>query len=303
MRNRSPSLLTRLLGLVAAYWVFSMSIIFVHEAAHYAVAQAHGIGVFKFQVGYGPTLIEFSTGNCSYELGLYPTGGFNAIAQDYRSAYGPEVIEQLIQENPEVEQYLDKPDTWMENKPPLAKFLVAMAGVVSQIGIALIMLAVLWFTRHRWLLYPKFQQLVDVPIRGEDKRRIGIKRVLLTGRQLNFWKAVFLWLFVSNISLAISNTAPIPSLDGMLALQSFAAMVHGDALTPAVMGSMIENATVAFLLINAVFSLVSLLAFILMFVVLFFMPMSSTVLERVYFPGFEPELDDASDSDNRDQDE
>lgn len=294
MRNNSPSLLVRLVSLIAAYWVFSMGIIFIHEAAHYVVARANNIGVFKFQVGYGPTLVEFSTGDCSYELCLYPLGGFNAIAEDYRGNYSPEEVAQLVAEHPEVEQYLDRPETWMSNKSPMVTFLVAMAGVVTQIGVALIMLLILWFKRHSWLLYPKFQRIVDVPISGGEgtNTSIGIRRVLISGRSLNFWKVVFLWLFVSNISLAISNTAPGQGLDGLLALRSYAEMVHGDALTQDVLISMVENAAVAFVLVNAVFSLLSMLAFLFMFVAAFLMPTKVQVLEELYFPGFGPSDDE-----------
>ena len=103
---------------------------------------------------------------------------------------------------------------------------------------------------------------------------------------------MFLWLFVSNISLAISNTAPGQGLDGLLALRSYAEMVYGDALTQDVLISMVENAAVAFLLVNAVFSLLSMLAFLFMFVAAFLMPTKIQVLEELYFPGFEPSDDD-----------
>lgn len=161
---------------------------------------------------------------------------------------------------------------------------------------------ILWFKRHSWLLYPKFQRIVDVPINGEDRSTIGLKRVLITGRSLNFWKVVFLWLFVSNISLAISNTAPGQGLDGLLALRSYAEMVYGDALTQDVLVSMVENAAVAYVLVNAVFSLLSMLAFLLMFVAAFLMPTRIQVLEERYFNGFEPFDDEEHEDDFRQDD-
>lgn len=268
MTGRSTGLFTRLLLIVAAYWTFSMAIIFIHEAAHFVVARYNGVGVFKFQVGDGPTLFEYSSGACSYEFALYPLGGFNALAEDYSDSVPEEELAAFLQEFPEAEQYLDQPDSWLSNMSNEAKFLLAVAGVLSQIVIAIGMLAALWFTRHRWLLFPKYERVVDIPIVDEEDYIVGIRRVLVKGQSLNFWKAIVIWLFVSNLQLAISNTAPYPSLDGLHALRALAGMIHGDALTQDVFVHMAENALISFTIISTVFDITVLLCLMAMMIAL-----------------------------------
>ncbi len=67
--------MTVILTILAAVFVFGL-VIFIHELGHFAVAKWCGIKVNEFSLGMGPKLIGFTRGETSYNLRLFPIGGF-----------------------------------------------------------------------------------------------------------------------------------------------------------------------------------------------------------------------------------
>jgi regulator of sigma E protease len=62
-------------SIVAAVIVLGFLILF-HELGHFIVAKRTGVGVLKFSIGFGPTLVGRRIGNTEYVISAIPLGGF-----------------------------------------------------------------------------------------------------------------------------------------------------------------------------------------------------------------------------------
>ena len=51
-------------------------LIFIHEFGHFLAAKYAGVGVLKFSLGFGPSLIGKKIGETEYMLSLIPLGGY-----------------------------------------------------------------------------------------------------------------------------------------------------------------------------------------------------------------------------------
>ncbi len=63
----------------ASILVFGLLIIF-HELGHFFLAKRVGIRVYEFSVGFGPKLLSIPRGETTYNLRLFPLGGFVRMA-------------------------------------------------------------------------------------------------------------------------------------------------------------------------------------------------------------------------------
>jgi regulator of sigma E protease len=63
------------ISIIAAVIVLGV-LIFFHELGHFLVAKRTGVGVLKFSLGFGPTLIGRRVGNTDYVISAVPLGGF-----------------------------------------------------------------------------------------------------------------------------------------------------------------------------------------------------------------------------------
>ncbi len=64
---------------IASIIVFGL-LIFIHELGHFLAAKLAGIKVHEFSLGFGPKLMSFSRGETSYNLRVFPLGGFVRMA-------------------------------------------------------------------------------------------------------------------------------------------------------------------------------------------------------------------------------
>ena len=64
-------------------------IIFIHELGHFLVAKLCGVRVNEFSLGMGPKLFSFTKGETSYELRLFPIGGFCAMEGEDEDSSDP----------------------------------------------------------------------------------------------------------------------------------------------------------------------------------------------------------------------
>lgn len=59
------------------YFVVVLGVlIFVHELGHFLLAKKLGVGVLKFSLGFGPTLIGRKIGETEYVISAFPLGGY-----------------------------------------------------------------------------------------------------------------------------------------------------------------------------------------------------------------------------------
>jgi regulator of sigma E protease len=101
--------------------------IFVHEFGHYLVAKLLKIRVDVFSLGFGPRLFGFKRGETDYRISALPLGGYVKMAGE---TYEDELS--------------GSPDEFL-SRPKRQRFLVAVAGPLMNIALALVLT---WF--HFW---------------------------------------------------------------------------------------------------------------------------------------------------------
>lgn len=106
-------------------FIFVLGImIFVHELGHHLMAKSLGIGVQVFSLGFGPRLFGFKKGETDYRVSLLPLGGYVRMTGE---TYDDEL-------EGSSEEFLSRPKTH--------RFLVAIAGPLMNLVLAVLLLAV-----------------------------------------------------------------------------------------------------------------------------------------------------------------
>ena len=109
---------------IYAILLFLMMII-PHEFGHFAVAKAAGVQVNEFSIGMGPKLWNKQKGETLYSVRLLPIGGFCAMEGENEESDNPRAF---------------------NNKSPLSKIAVLIAGALMNINTAWLILVILAFS-------------------------------------------------------------------------------------------------------------------------------------------------------------
>src|SRR5437660_4955077 len=107
-------------------------LVFVHEFGHYAVAKLCGVRVEVFSLGFGKRILGFKRGDTDYRLSLLPFGGYVKMAG----------------ENP-MESRTGDPGEFTSH-PRWQRFLIAIAGPVMNILLAVVVLTVVYMVHHEY---------------------------------------------------------------------------------------------------------------------------------------------------------
>lgn len=110
-------------------------LVFVHEFGHYAVAKLFKVRVEVFSLGFGKRLIGFRRGDTDYRISLLPLGGYVKMSG----------------ENP-LEARSGDPGEFMSH-PRWQRFLIAVAGPLMNIILAVVVLTGLYMYRHDYAAY------------------------------------------------------------------------------------------------------------------------------------------------------
>src|ERR1700733_7619969 len=120
-----------LISLVAVVAVLGFMIL-THEFGHYAVAKWLGVRVEQFAIGFGKRLIGFRKGDTDYRINAIPLGGYVKMSG----------------ENP-MDERSDDPREFM-NHPRGNGFLVAIAGPLMNILLAVVLLTVVYMVHYEY---------------------------------------------------------------------------------------------------------------------------------------------------------
>jgi regulator of sigma E protease len=108
-------------------------LIFVHELGHFLACKRVGVGVLKFSLGFGPTLLSRRVGETEYCLAAVPLGGFvKMIGQE--------------DDGSEPDPALAAQPNSFAMKPLWARALIVVAGPLGNLVFAAVLLSVLFAT-------------------------------------------------------------------------------------------------------------------------------------------------------------
>jgi len=162
-----------LLLTILAFIVVLGITITVHEFGHFAMAKLLKIRVLVFSLGFGPRLIGFTRGGTEYRLSPIPIGGYVKMAGE---AY---------------EEHKGSTDEFLSH-PKWHRFLVAVAGPMMNILLAVLILTVSYMQGVSAPRYPKEPAVVGPVAAGSPAADAGLQtgdRVLsVSGNRIETWE-------------------------------------------------------------------------------------------------------------------
>ncbi len=120
---------------IAVFLLMLSILVVLHEFGHFIVARLNGVRVNDFAVGFGPTLLKWTSprSGTNYRLNIFPLGGYCAMqGEDGRSS-----------EAEQRRQYLERRATDSEDfqsKAPWRRLAIVAAGPVANFLVALVVL-------------------------------------------------------------------------------------------------------------------------------------------------------------------
>ncbi len=172
MPTAEPSVLKIILLILAVIMSFNI-IIFVHELGHFLAARWRGLQVDRFQIWFGKPIWKKEINGVQYGFGWIPAGGFVAL---------PQMAPMEALEGDNRDQNRD-----LAPISPLDKIIVAFAGPLFSILLALLAAVVVWGVGKPKDFAPT--QIVGGVIKGMPAEKAGIlpgdKIVAINGKTVN----------------------------------------------------------------------------------------------------------------------
>lgn len=101
-----------------------------HEFAHLLAAKFFGVKVVRFSIGFGPKLVSVKLGETEYTISLWLLGGY---------------VKPLTEDLTAAERGSEPRERYFESKPAWQRFLIFLAGPVSNLFLAFLLLAGLFY--------------------------------------------------------------------------------------------------------------------------------------------------------------
>jgi len=159
-------------GLLVVFF-FGLTI-FIHELGHFLVAKHRGMKVEQFSIGFGPRIWGFTREGIDYRVALFPFGGYVKLPQ-----MSP------------METLEGKPETPADELPPASpqsKILVALAGPVMNVLLAVLLATVVWVFGLSVPINPSVVGWVEPNSREEQLGiRPGDHIVQVNDREVKTW--------------------------------------------------------------------------------------------------------------------
>src|SRR5579864_5514646 len=118
-------------GKILVFLVMLSVLVVLHELGHFIVARLNRVRVNDFAVGFGPTLLKWTSprSGTNYRINLLPLGGYCAMkGEDGKSSEA--------EQQREFRQRGDYEDDNFQAKSPLARLWIVLAGPVANFVLA-----------------------------------------------------------------------------------------------------------------------------------------------------------------------
>lgn len=145
-----------LISLVSVVVILGFMIL-IHEFGHYAVAKLLGVRVEQFAIGFGKRLLGFRKGETDYRINAIPLGGYVKMSG----------------ENPMDERTGD-PREFLSH-PRWHRFLIAVAGPVMNIILAIVLLTGVYMVHYEYAAYMDQPAVVGYVDPGSPAAKAGIQ--------------------------------------------------------------------------------------------------------------------------------
>jgi len=155
-RVRTSNMSDFLTSIVAVVAVLGFMIL-IHEFGHYAVAKWLGVRVEVFSIGFGKRLIGFRKGETDYRIAAIPLGGYVKMSG----------------ENP-MDERTDDPREFL-NHSRWHRFLIAVAGPVMNILLAIFLLTTVYMVHYEYPVYLDKPAVVQGVRKDSPAARAGIQ--------------------------------------------------------------------------------------------------------------------------------
>jgi len=145
-----------LTSIVAVVAVLGFMIL-IHEFGHFAVAKWLGVRVEQFAIGFGKRLIGFRRGETDYRINAIPLGGYVKMSG----------------ENP-MDKRTDDPREFL-NQSRWHRFLIAIAGPVMNILLAIVLLTTVYMVHYEYPIYLDKLAVIQGVRKDSPAARAGIQ--------------------------------------------------------------------------------------------------------------------------------
>ena len=129
------------LGKIVVFLLMLSTLVVLHEAGHFAFARLFGVRVNDFAVGFGPTLLKWTSkrSGTNYRLNLLPIGGYCAMQGEDGKSTEAEQQRHYLADHPEAVARPAAPTGNVDNfqaKPPLQRLAIVSAGPLANFALA-----------------------------------------------------------------------------------------------------------------------------------------------------------------------